>query len=252
MVVSTSHNNSDHIGRGYHKPTRGILSYLPSSFVPYAELMRLNKPVGTLNIYFPYLFGSLFAACARYPFVTPLSILSANLKLFPMAFLLRSAGCTWNDLVDRDLDRKVARCRLRPIARYAISPRSGFIFYVIQMLVWLAILLQTDAPTISYAFSGVLMGHLYPFAKRFTYYPQVVLGFTLSWGILVGCVCSYPFLLFFFPELFYPYTKPFQSHRIWRMIVLLSIFSHSSICGAEKTGLTRTFFRYSKVSRPHR
>ena len=196
MFIATNHNDSGHTGPGYSMPTSGAISYLPSLCVPYAELMRLDKPVGTLNIYFPYLFGSLFAACASYPLVTPLSVLSANLKLFPMAFLLRSAGCTWNDLIDHDLDRKVARCRLRPIARGAVSPRSGFIFYAIQMLVWLAMLLQTDAQTVCYAFTCVFLGHLYPFAKRFTHYPQVVLGFALAWGTFVGCVSAFLVLRF--------------------------------------------------------
>lgn len=183
--MSISRSRDTH---GYNEPTEGVVSCLPSSWVPYAELMRLNKPVGVINIYLPYLFGSLFAACTQYPVITPLSVLSANAKLFSMAFLLRSAGCTWNDIIDRDLDRKVTRCRLRPMARNAVSPRNGYIFYAAQMLVWLVMILQTDTQTIFYACPAVLLGHFYPFAKRITDYPQVVLGFALSWGVLVGCM----------------------------------------------------------------
>jgi 4-hydroxybenzoate polyprenyltransferase len=80
--------------QGYEEPAKGFLSYLPSSWVPYAELMRLNKPVGFLNIYFPYLYGSLFAACITQPVMSPKSVILANAKLFPIAFLLRSASCT--------------------------------------------------------------------------------------------------------------------------------------------------------------
>lgn len=200
MFISTIHDNSGHIGPGYYKPTKGALSCLPSSCLPYAELMRLKKPVGTLNIYFPYLFGSLFAACAQHPFVTPLSVLSANLKLFAMAFLLRSAGCTWNDLIDRDLDRKVARCRLRPIARYAASPRSGFILYAIRILVWLAMLLQTEARTVYCALGGVFFGTLISICEAVHR-----LSSSRAW--------LHPFLGYTRWMRTYPYMKPFQSHK---------------------------------------
>ena len=183
MLVSKSGDDSP-----YKQPTKGILSYLPFPCVPYAELARLDKPVGTLIVYFPYLFGSLFAACIQHPFIGPLSVLSANTKLFPTAWLLRCAGCTWNDVIDRDLDSKVARCRLRPMARGAVSPRNGYIFYVAQMLILLWFLLQTSPQAIPYVFVVVLVGQLYPFAKRVTNYPEVVLGFALSPGVFVGCV----------------------------------------------------------------
>ena len=172
----------------YKEPTKGLLSYLPSSWVPYAELMRLNKPVGILNIYFPYLYGSLFAACVTQPVISPTSVLLANAKLFPMAFLLRSAGCTWNDIIDRDLDRQVTRCRLRPMAREAVSPRNGYTFFTAQILVWLSIVVQTDKPTIAYALFAVVLAQIYPFSKRVTDYAQVVLGIALAWGVLVGCM----------------------------------------------------------------
>ena len=172
----------------YEQPTKGVFSYLPSSCVPYAELVRLDKPIGTLIVYFPYLFGSLFAACIQYPFISPPSMLSANAKLFLMAGLLRCAGCTWNDVIDRDLDRKVARCRLRPMARGAISPRNGYIFHMVQMLILFTFLLQTSPWAIPYVFAVVFFGQLYPFAKRVINYPEVVLGFALSPGVLVGYV----------------------------------------------------------------
>ncbi len=172
----------------YKQPTKGGLSYLPSSCVPYAELARLDRPIGTLIVYFPYLFGSLFAACIQYPFISPPSVLSANAKLFLTASLLRCAGCTWNDVIDRDLDRKVARCRLQPMARGAVSPRNGYVFHVAQMLIFLGFLLRTSPQALPNVSAVVLFGHLYPFAKRVTDYPEVVLGFALSPGVLVGCM----------------------------------------------------------------
>lgn len=172
----------------YKAPSKGLLALLPQSWVPYAELTRLHKPVGILNVYFPYLYGSLFAAIISDPIPSPLEIASVNARLFAMAFLLRCAGCTWNDILDRDLDRQVARCRLRPMARNAISPRSGYLFFAAQMLVWTAMLIGANMEAWTYAIIAVFLAQIYPFAKRVTDYTQVVLGVTLSWGVLVGCV----------------------------------------------------------------
>lgn len=181
-------NNHQSIRSPAKRPTQDFLAYLPASWAPYAELMRLNKPVGIFIIYFPYLYGSLFAAWTTQPLSDPFSVLSTNLKLFPMAFLLRSAGCTWNDIIDRDLDRQVARCRMRPIARKAISLRNGYLFFAAQIFAWSGFVFQTEKIAIAYAVGAVCLAQIYPFSKRHTDYPQVVLGITLSWGTLVGCI----------------------------------------------------------------
>lgn len=173
---------------GYQTPQSGVLSYLPLQLVPYAELMRLAKPVGIMNIYFPYLFGTLFAVSIAQPIVELNSLLTANLWLFIAAFVLRSAGCTWNDIIDRDLDRQVTRCRLRPMPRGAVTVRNGCIFAAAQCLVWLGVLSQICRQYISYATPLIIMVGFYPFAKRLTNYAQVVLGFTLAWGVFIGCV----------------------------------------------------------------
>ena len=175
----------------YKFPTKGLLALLPQSWVPYAELIRLGKPVGILNVYFPYLYGSLFAAIVSNPMPSPLALASLNARLLAMAFLLRCAGCTWNDILDRDFDRQVARCRLRPVARGAISPRSGYAFFAAQISIWAAVVLVGAADDMEawiYALVAVILAQIYPFAKRVTDYSQVVLGVTLSWGVLVGSV----------------------------------------------------------------
>ena len=170
----------------YRLPTRGILAYLPATWVPYAELMRLNKPVGTLNIYIPYLFGNLFAACVLGATTRPRDLISSCVMMFLAAFVLRSLGCTWNDIIDRDLDKHVRRCRLRPMARGAVSTTKAYTFCVAQLVVWLGILWQTGVATFLCALPVVPLAAMYPFAKRLTSYPQVLLGVTLSWGVLVG------------------------------------------------------------------
>ena len=175
----------------YKQPTSGLLALLPPSWVPYAELARLHKPVGILNVYYPYLYGSLFTAIVSNPIPNPLAILSLNARLLALAFLLRSAGCTWNDILDRDLDRQVARCRLRPIARNAVSPRSGYVFFAAQISIWATVVwisVADDMEAWIYALVAVALAQIYPVAKRLTDYAQVVLGVTLSWGVLVGCV----------------------------------------------------------------
>ena len=174
----------------YKLPEKGLLSYLPVHWVPYAELMRLSKPVGIMNIYFPYLFGSLYAASITEPIAGLSSLFSTNIVLFVAAFVLRSAGCTWNDIIDCDLDRQVARCRLRPMARGAIPERNAYIFTAAQGLVWVSILSQICPQYWLYSAPLVAMVAFYPFAKRLTNYAQVVLGFTLGWGVLIGCLAN--------------------------------------------------------------
>lgn len=174
----------------YKSPQRGLLAHLPSSWVPYAELMRLQKPVGIMNIYFPYLFGALYAACIARPTISMSSLSATNMALFATAFVLRSVGCTWNDIIDRDLDQQVARCCLRPMARGAISLRNAYIFTAIQGFVWVGMLSQICPQYLFYTIPLLLMVAFYPFSKRLTDYAQVVLGMTLAWGVLIGCVVT--------------------------------------------------------------
>ncbi|KAL9116384.1 MAG: hypothetical protein Q9187_007092 [Circinaria calcarea] len=170
----------------YKSPDTGILSHLPTSWVPYAEFMRPHKPVGIMNIFSPYVFGALYAACTTEPFIDPKSLLRTIIMLFAAAFMLRSAGCTWNDIIDQDLDRQVTRCRLRPIARGAIRPRDGYLFTAAQCFIWLGILSQISTNCLYYAVPLTGMVAFYPFAKRVTDYAQVILGLTLAWGVFIG------------------------------------------------------------------
>ena len=236
----------------HQSPQNGVLSYLPVSWVPFAQLMRLEKPVGVMNIYFPYLFGTLYAACVAQPTLKVNSFLVANLKLFAAAFILRSAGCTWNDIIDRDLDRQVARCRLRPMARGAVSLRNGYIFTGAQCLVWLSILSQTCEQYLFYAAPLILMVGFYPFAKRLTDYAQVVLGFTLAWGVLIGCcvVGLDPMML--------PAKQSlstgvgllclYMSYVVWT-IIHDTIYAHQDIQDDVKAGIKSMAVRYKYQTR---
>lgn len=170
----------------YEPPKTGLLSVLPSSWVPYAELIRLDKPTGTYYLFFPCLFSTLLAAPLAVPIASPLSVLGTSFLFLSGAVIMRGAGCTINDLWDRNLDPHVTRTRLRPIARGAITPFKAMAFTGAQLFAGLAILLQFPIECFFYATPSLLLVALYPLAKRVTHYPQFVLGLTFSWGAMMG------------------------------------------------------------------
>lgn len=170
----------------YTPPTTGLLSRLPPSWVPYAELIRLDKPAGTYYLFAPCLFSTLLAASHTSPTTPPLTVLSTTLLFFSGALIMRGAGCTINDLWDRNLDPHVARTRLRPIARGAITVRQAIPFLGLQLFTGLGILLQFPWSCFWYATPSLVLVTLYPLAKRITNYPQFVLGLTFSWGAIMG------------------------------------------------------------------
>ncbi|KAK0256104.1 Para-hydroxybenzoate--polyprenyltransferase, mitochondrial precursor (PHB:polyprenyltransferase) [Friedmanniomyces endolithicus] len=170
----------------YRPPTTGLLARVPSSWVPYGELIRLDKPAGTYYLYFPCLFGTLLAAPYATPLASPFTVLYTSSLFFAGAIIMRGAGCTINDLWDRNLDPHVTRTRLRPIARGAISVQQAIAFLGAQLLAGLAVLLQFPSQCFFYATPSLLLVALYPLAKRVTNYPQFVLGLTFSWGAFLG------------------------------------------------------------------
>ncbi|KAF6832103.1 4-hydroxybenzoate polyprenyl transferase [Colletotrichum plurivorum] len=168
----------------YAPPTTGLLSHLPASWVPYAELIRIDKPVGTYYLFFPCLFSTLMAA----PMVmaAPGTVIGTSLLFASGALIMRGAGCTINDLWDRNLDPHVTRTKFRPIARGAVTPFQGLVFTGAQLLAGLGILLQFPMSCFFYGAPSLLFVAAYPLAKRVTYYPQAVLGLTFSWGAMMG------------------------------------------------------------------
>jgi 4-hydroxybenzoate polyprenyltransferase len=102
------------------------------------------------------------------------------------AFAMRGAGCTWNDLVDRELDARVERTRSRPIPSGQVTVTQAAIFLIVQALVGLAVLLQFNGFTVLMGFASLAVVAVYPFMKRITYWPQIVLGLAFSWGALMG------------------------------------------------------------------
>jgi 4-hydroxybenzoate polyprenyltransferase len=163
---------------------------ISSTIKPFIELMRVSNPVGSLLVYFPHLIGSLFAACCvpSNDGVTTARLMVTSMVLLPASALLHGAGCSWNDIVDADLDRLVARTKNRPIPRGAISMRQAYLFTAAETLTWLCILWMLTERLLLWSLPMVFLVGVYPYAKRFTNYPSVVLGFVLAYGLFLGCV----------------------------------------------------------------
>ena len=157
---------------------RGFIGALPPRLRPYASLMRLDRPIGTWLLYWPCAWSVALAGVeGRWDLF---------LWLFLGAFAMRSAGCVYNDVIDRDLDRKVERTRLRPLASGRVSLRSAWILIGLLCAIGLIVLLQLNATAAVIALASIAPVAAYPFMKRITWWPQAWLGVVFSWGALVG------------------------------------------------------------------
>ena len=154
---------------------------------PYLRLARLDRPIGSWLLLLPCWWSAGLAAVAARQQVD----LWLLVLFFIGAFAMRGAGCTWNDIVDRDLDKRVERTRSRPIPSGQVSVRAAAVFLVLQALVGLAVLLQLDRFAIAVGFASLAIVAVYPFMKRFTYWPQIGLGLAFSWGALMGWAATF-------------------------------------------------------------
>ena len=153
--------------------------FLPSSLAPYARLARLDRPIGTWLLLFPGWWSLTMVAPAK-PDLWLMALFAVG------ALLMRGAGCSFNDIVDRDFDGRVARTATRPIPSGAVSVRAAAIFLGLQLLLALIILLQMNRFTIALGAGSLVLVATYPFMKRITYWPQAFLGLTFNWGALLG------------------------------------------------------------------
>ena len=172
----------------YSPPKSGIVSYFPSAWVPYGELMRLDKPAGIYLFYLPHLVGTLYAACILDPKPQLPSLVKTDLIFFLGTVFMRGSACSWNDNLDQDYDRQVFRCKTRPIARGAVSTAKGHAFTALLTAIAFAFLLLLPSECVYYAVPSIFLLWLYPFGKRFTDYPQIILGLQISVGVLMGAV----------------------------------------------------------------
>lgn len=174
---------------------RGFIGALPPRLRPYASLIRLDRPIGSWLLYWPCAWSVALAGVhGRWDLFLWLGL---------GAFAMRSAGCVYNDIVDRDLDKQVERTRLRPLASRRVSLRSAWLLIALLCLVGLVVLLQLEVVAAIVALVSIAPVAAYPFMKRMTWWPQAWLGIVFSWGALVGwpavtgSLSSTTFLLWF-------------------------------------------------------
>ena len=174
---------------------RGFIGALPPRLRPFASLMRLDRPIGSWLLYWPCAWSVALAGVGgRWDLFVWLGL---------GAFAMRSAGCVYNDVVDRDLDRRVERTRLRPLASGRVSIESAWLLIAALCLIGLIVLLQLNRTAAIVALASIAPVAAYPFMKRITWWPQAWLGIVFSWGALVGWpavtgILSWtPFLLWF-------------------------------------------------------
>ena len=154
---------------------------------PYLRLARLDRPIGSWLLLLPCWWSCALAAIAAH---STASVVQLAL-FFVGAFAMRGAGCTYNDIVDRDLDASVERTRSRPIPSGKVSVFSAGVFLVAQALVGFAVLLSFNVFTIGLGIASLAIVAVYPFMKRITYWPQIVLGLAFSWGALMGWAAAF-------------------------------------------------------------
>jgi 4-hydroxybenzoate polyprenyltransferase len=157
---------------------RGLIGALPPRLRPFASLVRLDRPIGSWLLYWPCAWSVALAGVGGQ--------WGLFLWLGLGAFAMRSAGCVYNDVVDRELDRSVERTRLRPLASGRVSLRSAWVLIGLLCLVGLAVLLQLSPAARLIALASIAPVAAYPFMKRITWWPQAWLGLVFSWGALVG------------------------------------------------------------------
>ncbi|KAJ2990404.1 hypothetical protein NUW58_g2968 [Xylaria curta] len=207
-------------------PAKGILSKLPPSLVPYAELSRIEKPGGLYGFYMAYLIGLSYGACLATPGPALALLAGTAGKLLVYNVFLRGAACTVNDILDREYDRQVARCKNRPVARGAVTPAQAYVWYGLQTLGAGAAIacLPNPLTMLAYAVPIQLAVSLYPLGKRFTDFPQLILSAPIAGGVLMAsaAIGVDPFLT---PTTAAATASLFMSHYIWT-----TIFDYVNAC----------------------
>ncbi|MBU7589278.1 MAG: 4-hydroxybenzoate octaprenyltransferase [Sphingopyxis terrae] len=160
---------------------QGFLAILPAGMRPYALLARFDRPIGWWLLYWPCAWALALAggAWSHWPLL---------LWMLLGAIVMRGAGCVYNDIVDRDLDAKVARTAVRPVASGEVSVRNALMWTLLLSMIGLVVLLRLPLPAQIVAVASLALVAAYPFMKRITWWPQAWLGLVFSWGALVGWI----------------------------------------------------------------
>lgn len=191
LMIPSIKSQPDRRADNYRAPTSchdsGYVALAWNKVQPYTELMRLERPAGAAVLYFPCLFGTLFVASIATPIIAPQQVFRVNTVFAFGSILVRSLGCTWNDYVDRDLDKLVERTKTRPLPRGSVTPGQTLLFLGAQMIFGIGVVLAFQPLTCLIAGApSMIFIAVYPFAKKHTSYPQLVLGIPASWGIFMA------------------------------------------------------------------
>ena len=171
----------------------------------FVDLTRINKPIGFMLLYWPCAWGLAYG----YNYNQDQHIFYIYLLLFFLgSVLMRSAGCIFNDIIDKDFDKKVRRTKLRPIASEKISIKKSFLYVLTLCFLAFLILIQFNFLTIMLGLGSMLLAFSYPYMKRITYWPQLFLGLTFNWGIIMAWAAmnnsiSYEIIILYISAIFW-------------------------------------------------
>jgi 4-hydroxybenzoate polyprenyltransferase len=230
---------SDGAGRVADSTGNWVDGLAPPWARPYLRLARLDRPIGSWLLLMPCWWSvglAQVAAGERAPNLWHIAL------FFIGAFAMRGAGCTWNDLVDRDLDAKVERTRSRPIPSGQVTVAQAAAFLVLQALVGLMVLLQFNGFTVALGFLSLTTVVVYPFLKRFTYWPQIGLGLAFSWGALMGWPAA-------FGRLDLPALVLYAGAICW-VIAYDTIYAHQDREDDALIGIKSTAILFGERTRP--
>ena len=157
--------------------------FAPPAWRPFLRLSRADRPIGTWLLLIPCWWGTGLAMMADRPRWVDLWVVIACAI---GAAVMRGAGCTWNDITDRDIDAMVARTRSRPLPSGQVSLRGAYLWLAAQLAIGGLMLLTLNGAAIALGLASLVLVWIYPFAKRFTWWPQVFLGLAFNWGVLVA------------------------------------------------------------------
>ena len=213
--------------------------FAPAAILPYLRLARFDRPIGFFLLAFPCFWSvALAARSLEEPYPDPWLLF-----LFAVgAIAMRGAGCTYNDLIDREIEAQVARTRSRPLPSGQVTPRAAFVFMLALCLVGLAVLLSFNSTTIWLGLGVIPIVALYPFVKRFSHWPQAVLGLAFNWGALLG----WPAVL---GRLDWPAIVLYAGAVAWT-IGYDTIYAHQDREDDDLIGLKSTALRFGSATKP--
>lgn len=218
----------------------------PAAWRPFLRLSRADRPIGSWLLLLPCWWG-LALALAADPAAADWRHLWIAAGCAIGAVLMRGAGCTWNDLADRDFDARVARTRSRPLPSGQLTPRAAVLWMAAQAAVAGAILLSFDPLAVGLGLASLLLVAIYPFAKRFTWWPQVFLGLAFNWGALLawaaatGGLAAAPVLLYAAGIAWTLFYDTIYAHQDKEDDALIGVKSTARLFGARTVPILRWF-----------